>query len=158
MKKIFFLILLLLSTIATAKLHHDPSQLTQFQKTGKCESCDFTDAVVNTKVQPPFDLWHANLSGATVEMKNNTLSDYTLVTAFKTNFSYQDYSKVSFVNAVLIDAVFVGADLTYTNFAGATVTDANFSNADLYGSQGINIKEVYSVCNAILPDGSRGHC
>src|SRR3989338_7834066 len=153
MKNFLLLILFLLSTVAMANLRYNPSQLKQFQNTGHCESCDFTDTIVTTHAQQPFDLWYANLSGATIAIKNNTLSDYSGITAIKTNFSNQDYSQAGFVNAILMDADFRDADLTYTNFAGANVAGANFSNANLYGSQGIDMKSAYSVCNAILPDG-----
>lgn len=161
MKKYCLFILFLFSTIAAAKLQHDPQQLRQFQNTGKCEACDLSSTHITVKagVQAPFDLWYANLSEAIIAIKNNSESHYYGVNATYAHFSHQDYSRSDFTNATLAYADFTGANLTETNFAGANVTGANFSNANLSGSQGINIEEAYSVCNAILPDGvSRGRC
>jgi uncharacterized protein YjbI with pentapeptide repeats len=160
MKKFLFISVLLFSSPLLAQLRYDPSQLAQFETTGRCLACDLTNIKLKTSqnVQTPFNLEGANLSGSTFAISNSTLSDFNRVTAIQTHFSNGDYSQASFVNATLIQAIFIKANLSYTNFAGADVRGADFSGANLYGSQGINLKSAASVCNAILPDGSIGFC
>lgn len=162
MKKIthMFLCTLFFSPVVSANVHYNPTQLQQFQTTGSCPSCDLTDdyLTVNYGVKAPYNLQGANLSGSTIEMANNTLSNFSSVVAIKSAFAGGYYSQTNFENAVLINAGFQYTDLTYSNFTGANVTGADFSHADLYGAKGINLSEASSVCNAIMPDGSTGAC
>ncbi len=161
MKKIILFGACLFSTTLLAA-SYSPSSLEHFRKTGQCynPTCDLTDTHITVYgyVQPPFDLEGANISGATFAISNNTLTDFNRVTAIHTDFAGHDYSQGAFVNAILINANFSHADLSYTNFAGADVMGADFSYANLYGSQGINLSTASSLCNAILPDGSKGAC
>ena len=93
-------------------------------------------------------------------MSNNTLSNYSGAVATKVSFHHQlgTYSQANFTNAILVEADFAYANLTNAKFEGANVRDTDFSNANLYGATGINFAEVKSVCDAIMPDGSKGKC
>ncbi|MFZ9036420.1 MAG: pentapeptide repeat-containing protein, partial [Francisellaceae bacterium] len=116
---------------------------------------------LTSDVQPPYNLEGANISGAIINMANNTGSNFSGVIATKTQFFHQiasTYSHVDFSNAILIESDFSYANLTEARFDGANVRDANFSNANLYGATGINFAVVKSVCDAIMPDGSKGVC
>ncbi|WP_440993583.1 pentapeptide repeat-containing protein [Cysteiniphilum litorale] len=170
MKKIILyaaIISIAFSQIGQANLKYNPSQYSQFQNTGSCPKCDLTGITnfyVNGNVDAPYDLEGANISESFLgSMHNFSGSNFQGVTACKTKFSTNDpliwtYSKSNFSNAILIESVFHNADLSYTNFNGANVRDVDFSNANLYGATGINFTEVKSVCDAIMPDGSKGKC
>lgn len=162
MKKIayVFLATLFCSFAVLAKDYYNPTQLQQFETTGSCLGCDLTstDINVNYGVETPFNLQGANLSGSTIEMSNDTLSNFSSVIAIESSFAGSSYSQADFKNAVLINATFQNADLSYSDFTGANVTGSDFSYANLYGSQGINFSVVASVCHAIMPDGSKGEC
>ncbi len=168
MKKITFLFFatLFCSPLVFAKVQYVPTQLKQFQTTGKCESCDLTNAgddyygglVANSGVETPYDLKGSNLSSTTIGMRNDTLSNFSGVIAINTVFSGNGYSQADFTNATLLNANFQNANLIYADFTGANLTGVNFANADLYGAKGIDLSVVASVCGAVLPDGSKGAC
>lgn len=163
MNKIIFLFfaLFLLSPPSFANVRYSPAQLQQFETTGSCQNCDLTDVTflfVNAGVQSPFNLEGANLSGSFINTRNNTLSNFSGITAVNTSFSNNCYSQANFKNAILIDANFMNSNLTYSDFTGANVTGVSFADSDLYGAKGIDFSSVASVCGAIMPDGSKGAC
>ena len=150
-----------LSFSAYANLKFDPAKLDRFYKTGSCQNCDLSNAKIHvpSKIHQPFNLQGADISNSSIEFDNDLsheYSNYTNLTAIGTIFGNHRYAFGNFKGANLRGAKFVGANLRYANFRDADVHDVDFSGAKLWGTRGINFKDVKSVCNADMPDGSRG--
>ncbi|WP_440993584.1 pentapeptide repeat-containing protein [Cysteiniphilum litorale] len=162
MNKILYIAALAIfsTQISIANLKYDPSQYSQFQKTGECPNCDLSSIkdIVIYGIDAPYNLQKANISQSFIGIGNNTLSNYSETIAVNTNFGRGCYSQANFKNAILINSNFIDTNLTYADFSGANVDGADFSDANLYGSIGINFNKVKSICNAIMPDGSKGKC
>jgi hypothetical protein len=151
----------LLMGISMASINvYTPDQETQFTETGVCVGCDLTSTVLSTNsdVQTPYNLENSNISNSTYANSNNTLSNFGNIVAIQTSFVGRNYSQVNFESAILIEANFRKAVLTNANFTNANVRDATFEMANLYGAIGIDFASVKSVCDAIMPDGSKGKC
>lgn len=153
--------------VCQANLKYVQSDYLKFRKTGSCPNCDLTQIStfdVENNVYSPFDLSGADVSESFLGLYGNfSGSDFQKATGCRTKFSINGlktatYSHSNFSNAILVEADFTNADLSFTDFNGANVRDADFTKANLYGSTGINFAEVKSVCDAIMPDGSKGKC
>lgn len=76
----------------------------------------------------------------------------------KTRLYYGSGAK--FIHSALVNANFSYANLTDADFSNADIRGINFSGANLYGAK-LTIEQLRtasSICNAILPDGSKGKC
>ena len=164
MKKLLFIFTisaLVAINSAIASIQYDPSQLSTFEKTGICQNCDLSNAMIVMQYKGAVHLQKANLTktdfGDPHSWQN---SDFTDIVASSAVFANGDFSGTNFSNALLLDASFQGADLSRTNFTNANVKQVNFADANLSQSNitATQLADAYSVCNAILPDGSKGGC
>jgi len=91
-----------------------------------------------------------------VELKDAIFSGTAL---WETNFTNAWLPQSQFINAYLNETNFTNAQLPNSDFTDATLVQVDFTNANLLGAK-INEEQLADtiVCNAILPDGSRGHC
>ena len=156
MVKIGFVFVSLSFSVVAGTLY-DPDDLKKFKETNNCVGCNLSGAILSDGRQRA-NLEGANMSGSFVH------SDYSGANMKGINGSRLEcmgnFSQVSFNNAVLIEAKFVGTNLTGADFTGANVRGASFRNANLYGSKITQeqLNSAASICDAILPDGSKGSC
>lgn len=75
-------------------------------------------------------------------------------------YNHVDLSYSNFSGAKLNSANLIDDNLTNADFTGASVIGANFTNSILYQAKisAQQLATALSVCDAILPDGSRGKC
>ncbi len=152
---ICFSVVFMISTVGYAKPNYDASDLKKFQETNACRNCNLSNASVYG------DHRHADLVGANISDASfhgdNTMADFSNVVGTKAYIS--DGSEAKFINAVLIDASFDG-NFTNADFSNAVVRGASFSHTNLYGAKisAQQLMDVRSICDAILPDGTKGKC
>lgn len=157
-KNIAVVISLLISTTVAAKTLYNPTQLTQFQNTNKCSGCDLSNAAIYGNHSGAY-LSNANLTGLVTDPCDLSQSNFSGAnlsgSKINANLSY-----ANFHNAILTNAFFYNDNLEFADFTGAFMKDMNLSGADLYGAKitPTQLADVKTVCNAILPDGSRGKC
>lgn len=131
--------------------------LKKFLDTNQCINCDLSGAKI------PGDHQHANISGSNLS-STQLIGDYT-----KANFSKiiapnarfgNELSEANFTDAKLAAATFRNTWLTYANFTDADVHQVDFLNANLFGAKitAEQLASAQSICNAILPNGSKGKC
>lgn len=149
--------ILFLATSAFA-FTYDHADLKKFEETNSCMNCNLADIPIYSR-----DHQHANLEGTNFS-KSVLYGDYTRANFMRTVAINSDFegtfSEVKFNNAILINARFVSINLTGSDFTNANVSGANFSGALLYGAKITEdqLATAKSVCNAILPGGSKGKC
>lgn len=154
-KIILFTFTLVVANAGQALPRYDADDVKKFKETNECVSCNLT----NTRFWDDHrkaNLQHANISGAGFH-GDNTKSNYSNANCIKTHFS--DGSEAKFNSAILIDADFSG-NFTNADFTNANLRGANLANTNLFGAtlSDKQLKEASTVCNAILPDGSKGIC
>ena len=185
MKNILLLIfILLISSVTLADLKYNPVQLDQFAMTNQCPDCDLSGAVLTYKMvknHSQANLRGTNLTGALVDSGANfSQADFSLVKAScldlgGANLSYAVFKGADMSSAVLNDTDMSGVDLSNAilnkaNLNNATLTKADFRDAVLIGAS-LHLANLYrsnitpeqiqqatTVCDAILPDGTKGKC
>ena len=142
MKFFFCLVLtLILESIfapAFAHLQFDSIQLAQLEKKNICTNCDLSYASI-----------HMNHGKAI--LNNTNLSNIKPIDGVF-NFSGGSFINANLTNAFLFSADFSGAVLTNAHFDGA-----NLQQANLYGAIDANLTNA-NICDATLPNGSKGPC
>ena len=131
------------TVLAKGSVGYNPSQLDQFTKTNQCAGCDLSSAdlsCLGTVI---------NHSGA--NLNNANLSN----ASFGGDLSEANLENTNLSNVVFRYINLSSADLTGAALYGADLAAANLYNAKITATQ---LAEVYSLCNAILPDGSKGKC
>lgn len=137
---------------------YSQTDLDTFLKTNQCPSCDLSGVGLSgnhsgatlTKANLTSSLVNANLSAS--DLTGAILSDSRWINS---NLSFDN-----FTNAHLINVDFNGDNLEGANFTGAVIIDTDFSDSNLYEAiiSPEQIASAKSVCNATLPDGSKGQC
>lgn len=127
---------------AIAKSNFDASQLSSFENTNQCLSCDLSSAELSL-----------NHSGAILD--NSNLSNIIGYSGplQGINFSNASLKNVNLTGAYIPNSNFSNADLTNAHFNGAMLREANF-----YGAKGADLTGAADICFAILPDGKRVDC
>jgi len=76
-----------------------------------------------------------------------------------TDFSDTELKRALFINTYLKNTNFTSAQLMGSDFTHASLTNVNFTGANLLNAKITEEQLTHAiVCNAILPDGSRGNC
>lgn len=150
---------LLLSTgIVCASGLYNPDQLSQFNSTNQCYSCDLSGASLSGNHSNAI-LYATNLTGSkgtgTFSATNFSGSNLSSANWTGANLSY---AQLSFIP--LINTNFSHADLSYANFEGSNTNDAVFDGANLYGSNisPQQLSSAASYCWATLPNGEKQNC
>lgn len=129
-----------ISSLAYANsLRFNQDDVQKFNTTNVCVSCDLSNASINGNHS------QANLSGANL---SNAIG------------SYINLSQANLQNANLTNGTFSSANFSEADFTGAAVYQADFGFANLYKAKITpeQLSQVKSLCNATLPDGSKGSC
>lgn len=137
---------------------YNPDQLSQFNATNQCVSCNLSGATLSGN--------HSDAALITTNLTGSKGSGTFSATNFSgSNLSSADwnhvnlsYAQLSFIP--LIKTNFSGADLSFANFEGSNTNDAIFDGANLYSS---NISQqqldsAASYCWATLPNGTKKNC
>lgn len=122
-----------------SSLQFNQDDLQRFSTTNSCPGCDLSNAIING------DHSQANLKDADLSNAKG---------------SYINLAQSNLVNANLSNSNFDSANFSQADFSGAGLYQADFSFANLYKAN-ITVEqlaELKSVCNATLPDGSKGSC
>jgi len=111
----------------------------KFNATNACVDCDLSNASLYGNHS------QANLSGANLSNASG---------------SYINLSQANLQTANLTNATFNAANFSEADFTGAGVYQADFGSANLYKAKITpeQLSQVKSLCNATLPDGSKGSC
>ncbi len=154
-KLICFSALFIISSTCYAKPNYDANDLKKFQESNACRSCNLSNAYIYGDHRHA-DLVDANISDASFQ-GDNTMADFTNVIGTKAYISNGSDAKIN--NAILIDAQFSG-NFTNADFSNAVLRGASFSHTNLYGAKitSQQLSDARSVCDAILPDGTKGKC
>ena len=147
---------LLCISLPSFSYKYSPDDLRQFKESNSCVGCNLSNISLFENHQ------NANLTGANVS-STDLYGDYTKANFSNINgihLSLLNASGASFVNATLIEARFRNSNLTDTDFTNANVNSADFSYANLYGSKitQLQLLSAKTLCNAILPDGTKVIC
>lgn len=143
---------------AHALVKYNPSDMKRFTETNNCPGCNLSGAYTWVDVNHQgANLINANVSDAYF-LGDYTQTDFTNIDG--TDVHIYHASEAKFINAILIQGNFSGGNFTSADFTYANVKDANFSHANLYGAKisWEQLATARSVCEAILPDGSKGSC
>lgn len=109
------------------------------------------------------DLSNVNFSCFSAEPNGVNFSRANLTNAILSNTSFRGLRVTTFSQAIIINATFSnsnlsGADFSYANLTGTSFVGADLGLANLFGAKGLDLTGVKSVCDAILPDGTKGKC
>ncbi len=147
-----------IQNVSFANLKYDPNDLDQFNKTNQCIGCDLSNSTLSGNHSKAI-LQKSNLTSSVI-FNTFSQSDFSYVNGSHGSWSSTNFSYTNFSNATLNATKFTSADLEFSDFSNAVVISADFSQADLYGAKitSDQLATAASVCNAILPDGSKGQC
>lgn len=121
-------------------LRYSVSDLEKFETTNVCKSCDLSSAALKS-YHSWADLTNSNLSNMTSNAPINLFHAVLIGTNLtRANLKYAELSQADFTSAAVY-----GADFSYANLYKSTITPEQLAGAA-------------SICNAILPDGSKGQC
>ena len=125
--------------IYAANLRFNQDDVQKFNTTNSCVNCDLSNAQLNG------DHSQVNLTGANLSNAKG---------------SYINLSQTILINANLSNSYFSSANFSQADFSGAAIYQADFSYANLYKAKMTleQLSQLKSVCNATLPDGSKGLC
>ena len=163
MRKLISTFLLCCSGMTFASIASQPGDVKQFESTGQCPSCDLSGAKLNVNANFVFNLEKANLIRSnlnTIVYDSHQNSDMSSIIGIELNSGDIDYTGSNFASANLQNSDFSYCNFSSADFTNAKIDGANFSHTNLYGAK-INAQQIASlgdVCNAILPDGSKGQC
>lgn len=158
MKKIsnIFILFLLSMNASAAKPAYFPSELKQFQQSGKCIACDLSEAVFNWQQHNNSDLTNAILTRMQASYSSFYESNFTSAQMTEAHLIEFKASGSNFRNANLTGADLYSANLSSCDFSGANLIGVNLRRANLV--RAVITKEqlssAKSISCAILPDGS----
>ena len=164
MKRLVILSLLLSSSLAFASFSSKPSDVKKFEATGQCPSCDLSGyQMLATNATGSMDLQGADLIKTFILMPiktNRQNSNFSNVMGTSMNYANADLSYSNFTNAKLSHAQLESDNFTGVDFTGADLSTVNFTSSILYKAKisKAQLASVASLCDAILPDGSKGKC
>lgn len=179
--RIILLLVASLLNISYANQKYDPEHLERFEKTNECIRCNLSRADISAKDGHGAILRETVLNRA--RLGDFHKSDFTgafliearTVVGRRADLKYSTFNNANLRNSSLFSADldgsdFIKADLSNTDFYYATLTGADFTGADTTNSNfersdlsraiitSEQLAQARSVCDAILPDGSRGSC
>jgi len=84
---------------------------------------------------------------------------FTQTSLVETDLSNTNFKRALFNGALIYDSNFTNAELTYADFTNASLKNVNFTRANLLGAK-ISKEQLAqaNVCEAVMPDGTRGNC
>ncbi|MCP4473512.1 MAG: pentapeptide repeat-containing protein [Gammaproteobacteria bacterium] len=155
------LLLLFISFSVFAKVGYKPEDVEQFNSTGQCPGCDLSGYHgLSTEAKGSMDLQGAILVRSSMLNTSRQYSDFSNVFGVDFSYTYADLSYSNFSNANFSNASLYHDNFTGSDFSGADVTNADFDDSILYKCKisQAQLDSASSICDAILPDGSKGKC
>lgn len=137
---------------------YSQSDVDTFLKTNQCPSCDLSGMGLSGNHSGAI-LTKSNLTNSSVSA-NLSASDLTDAVLSDSYWQSSNLTFDNFTNAHLINVTFSRSNLEGANFTGAVIINTDFSDTNLYNAiiSPEQLASAKSVCNATLPDGSKGQC